>query len=80
MPFVPLYLRIHSLIYLSILSQFTSFLRSFSLHETSQSVGVVKTGESREKKVKQKKPGTSSSRTCLTCAQCVDSSPQQTQR
>ena len=51
MPFVQLYLRIHSFIYLSILSQFTSLLRSFSSYETSQSVGVVKTGESREKKI-----------------------------
>ena len=50
MPFAPLYLRIHSFIYLSIMSQFTSLLRSFSSYETSQSVGVVKTGESREKK------------------------------
>ena len=42
-------LKIHSFIYLSILGQFTSFLRSFSSYETSQSVGVVKTGEPREK-------------------------------
>ena len=57
-------LKIHSFIYLSILGQFTSLLRSFSSYETSQSVGVVKTGEPREQK--EKKPGISSSRTCLT--------------
>ena len=57
MPFVPLYLRVHSFIYLSILSPFTSLLRSFSSYETSQSVhvGVVQTGGSREKKKKKKK-------------------------
>ena len=55
MPFVSLYLHIHSFIYLSILSQFASLLRSFSSYETSQSVGVVKTGESREKRKKKKK-------------------------
>ena len=59
-------LKIHSFIYLSILGQFTSLLRSFSSYETSQSVGVVKTGEPREKKGKKKNPGISSSRTCLT--------------
>ena len=47
-------LKIHSFIYLSILGQFTSLLRSFSSYETNQSVGVVKTGEPREKK--EKKP------------------------
>ena len=47
-------LKIHSFIYLSILGQFTSLLRSFSSYETSQSVGVVKTGEPREKKKKKK--------------------------
>ena len=46
-------LKIHSFIYLSILGQFTSLLRSFSTYETSQSVGVVKTGEPREKKNKK---------------------------
>ena len=46
MPFVPLYLRFHSSIYLSILGQLTYLLRSFSSYETSQSV----TGESRGKK------------------------------
>ena len=55
MPFVPFYLRFHSFIYLSILGQLTSLLRSFSSYETSQSVCVVKTGESREKKKKNKK-------------------------
>ena len=45
-------LKIHSFIYLSILGQFTSLLRSFSSYETSQSVGVVKTSEPREKKGK----------------------------
>ena len=48
-------LKIHLFIYLSILGQFTSLLRSFSSYETSQSVGVVKTGEPREKKEKKKK-------------------------
>ena len=62
-PSVPL--KIHSFIYLSILGQFTSLLRSFSSYETSQSVGVVKTGEPREKKEKTS-TGISSSRTCLT--------------
>ena len=57
-------LKINSFIYLSILGQFTSLLRSFSSYETSQSAGVVKTDEPREKK--EKKPGISSSRTCLT--------------
>ena len=52
MPFVPLYLRFHSFIYVSVLGQLTSLLRSFSSYETSQSVCVVKTGESREKKKK----------------------------
>ena len=71
MPFVPLYLRRHSFIYLSILGQFTSLklLRTASSYETSQSVGVVKTGEPQEKKNKKqnkKKTGISSGRTCLT--------------
>ena len=57
MPFVPLYLRSHSFIYLSILGQFTSLklLRTASSYETSQSVGVVKTGEPQEKKNNKKK-------------------------
>ena len=56
MPFVPFYLRFHSFIYLCILGQgqLTSLLRSFSSYETSQSVCVVETGESREKKRKKK--------------------------
>ena len=68
----------YSFIYLFIyLSQFTSLLRSFSSYETSHSVGVVKTGENPEKK----KPWhILAEHTCLTCAQCVDSRPQQTQR
>ena len=63
-PSTPPPLKINSFIYLSILGQFTSLLRSFSSYETSQSVGEVKTGEPRENK--GKKPGISSSRTCLT--------------
>ena len=51
--FQPPPLKIHSFIHLSILGQFTSLLRSFSSYETSQSVGVVKTGEPREKRKKK---------------------------
>ena len=59
MPFVSLYLRIHSFIYLG--SVYVPF-KIFSSYETSQSVGVVKTANPEKKK---KKNATSSSRTCL---------------